>query len=79
MRTNENKRKRKFISCLEGSCDPTTLSLLQIVHKNVCRINSKVKGMQKQLCLIATKFCDIKDEINKIQASMGDSDDEEHE
>lgn len=59
------------------SCDHTTLSLLQQIHKGVCKVNSKVKCVQEQLCVIATKFPEIKEEMDKVQASWMDSDDKD--
>lgn len=66
-RMKMNFYKRQRCVTLDGSCDHTTLGLLQKIDKGVCKANSKVKCAQEQLCGIATKFSEIKEEINKIK------------
>lgn len=67
-RIREIACKRQRIASLDFS-DPTTVSLLQKIHKGVCKVNSRVKCVQEQLSLFATKFPKLKEDLNAIQAS----------
>ncbi|XP_026386942.1 uncharacterized protein LOC113282191 [Papaver somniferum] len=76
-RMKENACKRQRCETLDGSCDTSSMNLLHQILKVVGKISSKVRCVQEQLLVIATKFPKIKNDMDKIQATLMVPDDED--